>query len=386
MPSTVQTTAPSSVVPCKALEILAEPTELRCTSCYHWYNPVPNDDENIKLPRGKPFLKRWAKRLVRDHCPKCRQEMVDLALAKTKKDSFIKNQEEEPESSTLTKEDVVHQQKLRRREAARDVKLYQGLIDTGAHLPPLAHDTSSWSDDDNDHPTVLLSRQQERGLLRELQRRGAFDYPGMGEGFRAEFGEFISDDEKYRQVKKQGCKWHVHKGWVSERGRKVTFKQPEKRKKCRRQPEARAKVWGSNMRVSGRMLPPRLDLEKSRLETINEAEEENQAEVSSPVTNFHATTASSTALEIKRDVLSNAARSSPQVNLARLPNGILHTFQTATIRGAPVSHPLQSLGGTIERVNKGTLTSRLRGKALLKELQEKDKSGVLRKIMRRVRR
>ena len=384
MPSTVRTTT-SGVIPRKPLEILAEPIELRCTSCYHWYNPVPNEAEDIKLPRSKPFLNRWARHLVRDHCPTCRQEMVGLALIESK-DVIINNHGDELKASTLMKEAVALQQKLRRRAVARDVKLYQGLIDTGADLPPLLEDISSSTDND-DHPRFLLSRQQERALFREFQRRGAFDYPGMGEGFRRELGGTVSDEEKYRQIKSQGCKWDIYKGWVSERGKKMTFKEPEKKNKSgRRQPDTTTKRWGSNIRVSGRRLPPRLDRSIPRLAMIEEAEEEDQAEVAALITAFNDTSISSTALEIKRETPPNATQSSPEIHFARLPSGILHTFEAAALRKPPIPHQLQSLGGTIERVNKGGLTSRLRRKALLNDFQKKDKSGVVRKIVRRIRR
>ena len=371
------------MVPCKPLEILVEPIELRCSTCYHWYNPVANKADEIKLPRNKPFLKRWAKRLVRDHCSQCRQEMVDLALANDKKDKNRTHHEEESTISTLMKEKFALQQKIRREDAVWDVRLYQELINTDADLPPLPEDNSPSSDDD-DHPTVLLSRQQERALFRELQRRGAFDFPGMDEGFRHEFGEFFADNEKYRVIKEQGCRWDIYRGWVSERGKRISF-QP-KNKKGRQQSDAAAKEWGANIRVSGRKLPPRLDLEKPRLETIEESEEESQAEAASRFIAFSDMAGPSTALAIKPGTPVDAIRTSPEIHFAGLQSGILHTFQSATLHNSPVPHPLQSLGGTIERVSKGALTSRLRGKALIKELQQRDKSGILRKLVRSIRR
>ena len=384
MPSTTRTSNDTpGVVPCKPLEILAEPAELRCSTCYNWYNPVPTEADKIRIPRNKPFLKRWAKRLVRDHCPKCRQEMVDLALVKAEEDTTRANHEEESKVSALKKEKLALQQKLRREDAIWDVRLYQDLIDTGAEIPPLARDTESSSDND-DHPIILLSRQQERALFRELQRRGAFDFPGMEEGFRHDFGEFFADDEKYRVIKEQGCRWDIYRGWVSERGKRVSF-QP-RNKNGRQQSHSAGKEWGSNMRVSGRKLPPRLDLGKLRLETIEESGEESEAEAASRCIAFSDITGLSTALAIKPGTPADATRSSPEIHFAGLQSGMLHTFQSATLHSSPVPHPLQSLGSTIERVNKGTLTSRLRGKALIKEIQEKDKFGILRKITRRIRR
>lgn len=381
MSSTIQTTGSSGVVHCEPLAVLAEPTELRCSSCYHWYNPIPNEAEDIKLPRNKPFLRRWAKRLVRDHCPKCRQELVDLALTNDRKDATIANEKEEPEFSTLTKEDVALKQKRRRRATVRDVQLYQALIDTGTDLPPLAEDSTSWFDN-VDHPTSLLTRKQERTLLLGLQDRGAFDWPGMREAFRRQPGESLSEEQMYLQIKNQGCKWDMRNGWVSERGRRIRFQEPEIVKMLPR----KAKEWGSKVRIAGKKLPPRLDLEEPRLDTIDEVEEDDHAEVASPITSSDAAVALSTAPEIKRETLTDATRSSPELHFAGLPNGVLHTFQSATLRNAPDPRQLQSLGGTVQCVHTSGMYPRLRRGGSVTELQEMEEAGFLRKLVKNIRR
>ena len=328
-------------------------------------------------------------RLARNHCSKCRQELIDLALANEKTALPAHPRSHELEASKSAKKHAATQQKLRRTAAARDVKLYQCFIDHGANLPPLATPTSTQSNKIS--TDALLTSKQERALFRELQRRGAFQYPGMKDGFRDHNGRPLPDEKKYAIIKDQGCKWNVDKGWIKKNGRRVSFvRRAKKAEAGKEEGETPAKRWRAKQLVSGRKMPPRMDRGKftlERIEEVEEVEEKELVEESWSFKNFLVPAAlGSTYLETHGAHSAYGWASTASTSLGCM-SGYLHTFQSIAIRDFDVApHPLQSLSESIQRVRLGGEDPRFRKASLVKEggSGSKGRGNMLARVVRTI--
>ena len=153
------------------------------------------------------------------------------------------------EAPTLTEEEADIQQKLRRTAAAEDVKLYQRFTEDGAGLPPLAKTPVAHSK--KIEADALLTKNQEHALFRELQRRGAFQYPGMKEGFRDDFGGTLADDKIYAMIRDQGNRWSQSRGWVSGSGQILSFVSPRMKKEEPKDRRGVVKHWDYKVGLFG---------------------------------------------------------------------------------------------------------------------------------------
>lgn len=345
MAPTLGSATTSTVAPCKGLSLLAEVPEIRCTACFDWFLPIPPEAYDLKLPRSKPFFKRWAKRLARDHCPQCRQGMIDLALGNDKKVVATESQTDDPEAPLSMGEEFAKQQKHRRTAAAQDVKLYQCFIDDGANLPLLAKSQPAHLNGvDAD---TLLTKKQERALFRELQRRGAFRYVGMKEGFRDDFGAVLPDEDMYAIIKEGGNRWSSSHGWISKDGHLLSFVNPRmNREQESENRDGAVKQWDSKGLVSGRKVAPRMARKQFTLDSIEEAGEgeEVEAQVRWILETFiPSTTALLRFMETKPKNLSVAGRPARANSDVTFQKGMLHTFQSAIIRNPETVSPLQCL-------------------------------------------
>jgi len=97
-------------------------------------------------------------------------------------------------------------EEVRRMVAQQEYRLYQRLHSEHVVLPgprwtgPALQGTLDW--------------RQHRELFREIQRRGAFNYPGMRQYYRDSNGEVLRDAVMFHELREAGACWHTDRSWM----------------------------------------------------------------------------------------------------------------------------------------------------------------------------